>query len=62
MQGDEITATPVDMGTHRGVVSWVGGREESRAEARGHRGCFVRGSGSGYACEVDLAPLSLGLG
>jgi hypothetical protein len=50
MQGNAITVAAVDMGTRRGVL-----REEPRAEAQGHRGCFTCEYVSGYECTVLLS-------
>ena len=55
MQGDAVAVASVDMGTHRGVLRRLEGMGEACAEAQGPRGCFTRGSGSGYECEVLLS-------
>ena len=62
MQGDAITVTAVDMGARRGLLWRLERKGGLWAEAQGHHGCFTRGSGPGYECEVLPSPsLSLGL-
>jgi hypothetical protein len=58
MQNDAVMAAAVDMGMRRSLLWRPEGRDGLGAEAQGHLGCFMHGSGSGYEREVLPSPSS----